>query len=121
MSKLENLPGRALELATQIGDGIKQKVPDRALKWIETGAALGALKTGGRVATKFVRRNPAMAAAAVAGAGVLWYLARRRQKQVENGAIEGSSTRIEAKRGNGGARAKTASKRAPRARRSDAT
>ena len=31
MSKLENLPGRALELVTQIGDGIKQKVPDRAL------------------------------------------------------------------------------------------
>ena len=61
-----------------------------------------------------------MAAAAVAGAGVLWYLARRRQKQAENGAIEGTSTRIEAKRGNG-ARAKTAGKRAPRARRSETT
>jgi len=99
MSTIERLPGRALELATQVGEGIKSRVPDRALKWVETGAALGALKTGAKVATKFARRNPAVAVATVAGAGLLWYVARRRAKQAEDGAIEGQSRRVEAKRG----------------------
>lgn len=98
MSTIERLPGRALELATQLGDGIKSRVPERALKWVETGAALGAAKTGARVATKFVRRNPAIAVAAIAGAGLLWYAARRRAKQAEDGAIEGQSRRVDAKR-----------------------
>jgi len=92
------LPGRALELATQVGEGIKSHVPDRALKWMETGAALGAARTGARMATKIVRRNPAVAIVAVAGAGLLWYAARRRAKQAEDGTIEGQSRRVEAKR-----------------------
>lgn len=115
MSRLDSLPGRALDLVTQVGEGIKNNVPDRAIKWIETGAALGALKTGTRVASKFVRRNPAVAVAAAAGAGLLWYVARRRAKQAENGAIEGKSTRIEAKRGSA-AKPRTASKRASRSK-----
>ena len=36
---LSTLPGRALQLATQVGAGIKDAVPDRAIKWVETGAA----------------------------------------------------------------------------------
>jgi hypothetical protein len=99
MSTIERLPGRALKLAAQVGEGIKARVPDRALKWVETGAALGAMKTGAKVATKFVRRNPAIAVAAAAVAGLLWYAARRRAKQAEDGAIEGKSRRVEAKRG----------------------
>src|SRR3546814_15342803 len=59
MSKLESLSGRALELAGSVGDTLRDRVPDRAMKWIETGAALGAVKAGSRVAAKFVRRNPA--------------------------------------------------------------
>lgn len=98
MSKLNDLPGRALELATQVGETIRDRVPDKAVKWVETGAALGVLKTGSRVATRFVRRNPVMAVAAAAGAGLLWYAARRRAKQAQEGPIEGSATRIEAKR-----------------------
>ncbi len=115
MSRLDSLPGRALDLVTQVGEGIKNNVPDRAIKWIETGAALGALKTGTRVASKFVRRNPAVAVATAAGAGLVWYLIRRKQKQAENGAIEGKSTRIEAKRGNG-TKTRSASKRASRSK-----
>jgi hypothetical protein len=108
MSKLHTLPGRALELATQVGETLRDRVPDKAIKWVETGAALGALKTGSRVALRVVRRNPMMAAAAAAGAGLLWYAAHRRAKQAQEGPIEGSATRIEAKR---------ASSDAPRARR----
>ena len=95
---LSTLPERALQLATQVGAGIKDAVPDKAIKWVETGAALGALRTGTRVATKIVRRNPAMAVAAAAGAGLLWYVARRKARQAQDGAIDGSATRIEAKR-----------------------
>ena len=109
-----NLPDRALELATQVGEGIKSRVPDRAMKWVETGAAIGAVKTGAKVATKFVRRNPAIAVAAVAGAGLLWYAARRRAKQAEDGAIEGQSRRVDAKRpaGANGATRKPRTRRA---------
>ena len=102
---LSNLPERALQLATQVGEGIKDAVPDRAIKWVETGAALGALRTGTRVATKLVKRNPAIAVAAVAGAGLLWYAARRKARHAANGgsdeAIEGRATRVEPKRADG--------------------
>ena len=98
MSKLESLPGRALELAGSIGDTLRDRVPDRAIKWIETGAALGALKTGGRVATKFVRRNPAVAVASAVGAGLLLYAVRRQQRKSREQAIEGRATRVEAKK-----------------------
>ena len=101
MSVIERPPDRALELATQVGEEIKSRVPDRALKWVETGAAIGVVRSGAKVATRFVRRNPVIAVAAVAGAGLLWYAARRRAQQAEDGAIEGQSRRVAAKRANG--------------------
>jgi hypothetical protein len=114
MSKLGNAQDRALELIGDLGDGLRKAVPGKAMQWMETGAALGAAKTGVRVATKLVRRNPVLAGAAIAGAGLLWYAARRRAKQAENGPIEGTATRVDAKPGNG-------KSRAPRKRRSTAT
>ena len=100
MSKLEDIAGRASDIASQLGGSLKHSMPDKALKWVETGAALGAMRTGTRVVTRFVRRNPAVAVAAAAGAGLLWYAARRRAKRLEADApIEGSAKRVEAKRG----------------------
>ena len=110
MSKLGNAQDRALELIGEIGDGIRKAVPGKAMQWVETGAAIGAVKTGARVATTLVRRNPVLATAAIAGAGLLWLAARRRARQAENGPIEGSATRVDAKSG-------TAKSRAPRKRR----
>jgi hypothetical protein len=101
MNTFNRLPERAMDLATQVGEGIRDRVPDRALRWVETGAAIGALKTGSRVATRFARRNPTVLIAAAAGAGLLWYAAHRRAKQGENAAIEGSAKRVEAKRSSG--------------------
>ena len=75
-----------------------QVVPESAGKMLKTGVALGALKTGTRVAGGMIRRNPAMAAAAAAGAGVLWLLARRQARRAENGPIDSTSTRVEARR-----------------------
>lgn len=108
MNTFERIPERALELASRVGDGLRDAVPDSAIKWVETGAALGVAKSGARAATKLVRRNPVFAVAAVAGAGLLWYAARRRAKQNESAdATEGRTKRIEAKRqsrGNGQSR-----------------
>ena len=128
IDKLQSLSGRALDLVGQAGEGLKHMVPNGAGKWLEsgaafgtlkTGAALGALKTGSRVATTLVRRHPAAAVATVAGAGLLWYLARRRARQAEHAPIEGTATRIEARRSSGNSAA-APRKRAPakRARRS---
>ena len=99
MSKLDNVQDRTLELIGEISQGLRKAVPDRAVKWVETGAALGVMRTGGRVASKFVRRNPVMAGAAIAGAGLLWLAARHRAKRAQLGPIDGTATRIEAKRG----------------------
>ena len=100
MSKLESLSGRAMDLVETVGDGIRHAVPNHAMKWVETGAALAVLKAGSRATTSFVKRNPALTVAAVAGAGLLWYVARRKARQAQrNGAtIEGTSRRVEAKR-----------------------
>lgn len=115
MSKLGNAQDRALALIGEIGNGLRKAVPGKAMQWVETGAALGAVRTGARVATKLVRRNPVLATAAIAGAGLLWYAARRQAKQAENGPIEGTATRVDAKPGS------TAKPRAARKRRTPAS
>ncbi len=80
MSKLTVITDRALEraldLAHSAGDGLKSAGGSlRNADWIKTGAAIGAVKTGGKAATKFVRRNPAVAVAAAAVASVAHDLA----------------------------------------------
>ena len=84
MNKFDTYTDRVVDLAGKVGDVVKEHLPDHAMRWIETGAAIGAVKTGSRIAGKFVRRNPVIAVAAVAGAGLLWYAARRRQAAVGN-------------------------------------
>ena len=115
MNKLNSLQDHALALVSQVGDGLRQAMPDNAGKWLQTGAALGALKTGSRVATTFVRRHPVAAVATVVGAGLLWYLARRRAQREMHEALEGSATRVTAKRvgsnGHGKSRSSTSSRR----------
>ena len=114
MNKLDSLQDRALALASQVGDGLKQVVPDTAGKWLQTGAALGALKTGSRVATTFVRRHPVATVATVAGAGLLWYLARRRAQREVHEALEGSATRVTAQRASGNGQGKSRNSRTAR-------
>jgi len=122
MNTFERIPERALELASRVGGGLRDAVPDQAIKWVETGAALGAAKSGARVATQLVRRNPVIAVAAVAGAGLLWYAARRRAKQNGNSdAIEGRAKRVEARReSRGNGQGRRASRRATTTSASDA-
>lgn len=119
MSKLTIITDRAMDLVSQAGTSLKHVGPS-ASKLLQTGAAMGAVKTGGRVAVKFARRNPVVAAAAALGVGVLAYAAyRKKQKADANAPIEGRSKRVEAKRVNGTGKArKTTTARAPRARKS---
>ena len=102
MNRIDSLSERALELAQLVGDNVKHAIP-RAGQLLDAGAKLGVVKSGARVAGSFVRRNPVLVAAAVAGAGLLWYAAHRRAKRAQNGddrdAIEGSAHRVEAKPG----------------------
>ena len=98
MSTLDRLPERMLDLATHAGDRIGQLAP-RASEWLDAGAKLGALKGASKVGMKVVRRNPVVFGAALAGAGLLWYAARRRAKRAENEAIDGRSRRIETRSG----------------------
>ena len=106
MSRLSHFNDRALRFAGQMGDTLRDAVPDRAMRWVETGAALGALKASSRGAGRFVRRHPvALAAAAAAGAGVLVYALRKRAQRKADGAhgevIEGQARRVETRRGRG--------------------
>lgn len=104
MSRLTIITDRALELVSQAGDSFKQMVPSGD-KLLQTGAALGAMKTGAKVAQGFVRRNPVIAIAAAAGVGLLAYAAYRKRKNDEAHApIEGKSKRVEAQRVNGASR-----------------
>jgi hypothetical protein len=116
MSRLDTLPERALDIVSQVGDNLRHAVPHGAGKWLDAGIKLGAVKTGARVAGKFVRRNPAAFAAAAAGAGLLWLVARQRAKKAEEGNGQGNgasrSRRVEAKRGTARtSRAKSSAKR----------
>lgn len=85
MSKFSHLTDtaleRVLELAEQAGDGLKSG-GSNAATWLKTGAAIGALKTGGRMATRAARRHPgAVIAVAAVGVGLLGYAAYRKRKQ----------------------------------------
>ena len=95
-NKFENIASAAGDMAEKFGGSLKDHLPEKALKWVETGAALTALRTGTRVGMRFARRNPVLAIAAVAGAGALMYATRRaQQKKLESGeVIEGKSQRV---------------------------
>ncbi|WP_189457500.1 hypothetical protein [Cognatilysobacter bugurensis] len=94
---------RAIGRAKQVGDNLKFMVPS-ANALLAAGTKLGAAKTGVRVAGLFLRRHPAVTVATVAGAGLLWYAAKRRSARAEQGntiiAGERSSRRIDASQSN---------------------
>ncbi len=114
MSRLTVITDRALERALEIagnaGDGLRhagsslRHAGPHAADWIKTGAAIGAVKSGGKAAGKFVKRNPAITvAAAVAGLGLIGYAVYRKRKQRQD-VIEGNVERLEAHRSNANAR-----------------
>ncbi|MCW4455941.1 hypothetical protein OK348_14210 [Flavobacterium sp. MXW15] len=92
---------RALELAGNAGDSLRhagsnlRHLGPQASDWIKTGAAIGAVKTGGKAATRFARRNPAVTiAAAAVGVGLIGYAIYRKRQRDRNAPLNGSAQRI---------------------------
>ena len=56
MSKFDTAQDRALQLFGELGDGIRKAVPGKAMQWVETGAALGALARADRRTDPMARR-----------------------------------------------------------------
>lgn len=113
MTKLSSLSDRALDLASAVGDNMKFMVPN-AGTLLSTGAKLGAIRTGAKVAGLFLRRHPAITIATAAAGGLLWYAAYRRSRDAELGndsggnrrrtarirqVLAGTSTRVDARNG----------------------
>jgi|GEM_PF-1323606 len=96
MSRLESIPGRMMDLVDHVGGSIRDHMPSRAGTLLQTGAALGMARTGTHVAGHFLRRHPGAILAAVAGAGVAWYVVHRYRKKQQAGlSIDGQSRRVE--------------------------
>lgn len=102
MSRLDSISGKMMDLVGQVGHGVRNTLPDGAGKWLQTGVALGAARTGSRAVGTLLRRNPVAVVAAAVGIGAAWYAVHRyRRKQQANGGgqvIEGQSRRVEARR-----------------------
>jgi len=101
MSRLGELSDRALDLVEQAGEKLKLG-GDAAGKLLQTGAAVGVMRSGAKVATGFVRRNPVVAVAAGVGVGLLALAAYRRRKRAQMlGSTEGPHRRIDARKVSG--------------------
>ena len=97
MTRLHSIPDRALELAHGLKANLMDAMPSGA-DWLKTGAALGAARTGARVAGGFARRHPVALVALAVGAGTLWYLSRRNKQKQADGrhALQGTARRVDA-------------------------
>jgi hypothetical protein len=104
----------ALGIAREAVDAASPKIKS----WLKTGAALGAARTGARVVSSVVRRNPGLAVAAAAvGAGYLAYSAYRKHAAAAdaqastqasaNEPIDATATVIETRKRSAGSRRKT--------------
>ncbi|MCD9085411.1 hypothetical protein [Stenotrophomonas sp. SY1] len=101
MSKFSDITGpaleRALELVNHAGGSIKGGGANAA-EWLKAGAAIGAMKTGGRAVTRVAKRNPtATIAVAAVGLGLLGYALYRKNKR-DNEAVEAKSRQIAQRR-----------------------
>ncbi|HHW4679050.1 MAG TPA: hypothetical protein ACQGQH_06270 [Xylella sp.] len=84
MKKLTHMADRALkntkDLAQHANDRFRRTAPD-AGKWLKIGAALGAVKTSGKMTGKFIKRNPSVAiAVAAVSVGLAGYMLYRKYK-----------------------------------------
>ncbi len=117
MSVIDQLGKRgavALGVARDAVDAASPKLK----QWMKTGAALGAARTGARIARGVVRRNPGLAlAAAAVGAGYLAYTAYRKHAVAtaayathsDTAPIDSTATVIETRGRGASARRKAAS------------
>mgnify|MGYP001057885885 CR=1 FL=1 len=111
MSRLDTISDHTLRLASSVGDSLRGAMPSKAGTLLGAGMKLGAAKGGLRAAKFFARRHPALLVATAAGAGLLWYAARRKARQAQDAPIEGDARRVEARRSNGSSTARKSTRR----------
>ncbi len=103
MSAIDELGKRGAAVFGKAREAVDTVSP-KVKAWMKTGAALGAARTGARVASGVVRRNPALAIAAVAvGAGYLAYTAYRKHavaaaEHAKTQPIEATATVVETRK-----------------------
>ncbi|WAT15198.1 hypothetical protein [Xanthomonas fragariae] len=87
---LRHAASNAGDQARNAGSSLRHFGPG-ASQWLKTGAALGVVRSGGKAASKLVKRNPAVTvAAAVASLGLIGYAVyrkRQRDQQVLGGNV----------------------------------
>ncbi|AOD16002.1 hypothetical protein VB151_15470 [Xanthomonas fragariae] len=87
---LRHAASNAGDQARNAGSSLRHFRPG-ASQWLKSGAALGAVRSGGKAASKLVKRNPAVTvAAAVASLGLIGYAVyrkRQRDQQVLGGNV----------------------------------
>ena len=102
MTRFDSIQDKALQLAGQLGDGIRH-VPGHAQKWFKAGVAVGAARAGRKAVLRSTRRHPVISATAAAAmmaavAGFAVYAYRRRREAEATEAIEGSARRVQGRR-----------------------
>ncbi len=103
MSAIDELGKRGAAVFDIAREAVNASSP-KVKAWLKTGAALGAARTGTRVASGLVRRNPGLAIATVAvGAGYLAYTAYRKRaaavaEQAKEQPIEATATVVETRK-----------------------
>lgn len=100
MPSFDRLAERVLDLAGDAGSTF-QKIAPRASGLMAAGVGSGLVRRGARLGLKVARRNPAMAAATIAGAGLLWYAAKKRAQRAEEAGstLDGTARRIDPQSG----------------------
>jgi hypothetical protein len=99
MNTIDRLSDRSLALVHRTRDGL-DAVSTHLPQWLSAGAALSLARSGTRVATTLVRRNPAAAVAVgVLGVGVLAYRMYRKRANASDAttADDGATVDVAAK------------------------
>lgn len=92
MNTIDRLSDRSLALVHRTRDGL-DAASSHLPQWLSAGAALSLARSGTKVATTLVRRNPAAAVAiGVLGVGVLAYRMYRKRADASDAATAGGTT-----------------------------
>lgn len=114
MNTIDRLSDRSLALVHRTRDGL-DAASSHLPQWLSAGAVLSLVRSGTKVATTLVRRNPAAAVAiGVLGVGVLAYRMYRKRANASDAATAGGGTPADVAAKNKSREVRPARKRAQR-------
>jgi hypothetical protein len=114
MNTIDRLSDRSLALVHRTRDGL-DAASSHLPQWLSAGAALSLARSGTKVATTLVRRNPAAAVAiGVLGVGVLAYRMYRKRTKASDAATADDGATVDVTTKNKSSKVRPARKRAQR-------